>query len=378
MLTAVDGSTFEARQLILDEDEQVVMPGVGYPKVLVKDHDGLVITRQLGTPGQSEGEWVANLALPNMGIAEKVELRVVWIMRDVDDEKFVFRDTLVVEPRQEARDDDVVAVFGDAKFSFTIPEAVKDEQEVTYSVYADNQNISGDVDCRTDTQVKMRVLLDKTVVSAPMCSPNPSLSASLLRVNVANPGDLPKMYTYKLWAVTPQILLGMQHLESFLNKSRIENTIPELRYNPGDLMNYLERGLYLFNMCGGTTPTTFNGTNMQGPLFEAWVLCSLYYALGAQLLAEGSLSFDFSGQGVSLNVDRTPQLDGAIGRIENQIQTYVVPLKKQLAKQNILTGDGSVGKIGFNNPRSIGTLSVINAATTRFPYPGSALIGRRL
>ena len=168
----------------------------------------------------------------------------------------------------------------------------------------------------------------------------------------------------------------MAALEDFLNKSRIENVIPELQYTSGDLMAYLERGLYMFNMVG-VTPTSFNGLNMQGFLFDAWITCSCYYALGAQLMAEGSLAFDFSGQSVSLNIDRTPQLEGALGRIESSISERVIPLKNKLAKQGVTSGDGSAGKQNINHSNNLGTLGLINASTTRLRGIPSPFVGRR-
>jgi hypothetical protein len=156
----------------------------------------------------------------------------------------------------------------------------------------------------------------------------------------------------------------MSFLEDFLNKSKIEQVIPELAYTDGDLINYLERGLNLFNMIGGEV-TGFTGTNMQGVLFDAWVTCASYYALGAQLMAEGSLAFDFSGQGVSLNVDRTPQLDSALGRIEGLFDSRILPMKKSLWKQGYISGDGSQGRGLMHNSSNIGTLGITNAATTR-------------
>jgi hypothetical protein len=124
-------------------------------------------------------------------------------------------------------------------------------------------------------------------------------------------------------------------------------------------------------------PAYFNGLNMQGILFDAWVNCSCYYALGAQIMAEGSLAFDFSGQGISLNVDRTPQLESALGRIESYISDRVVPLKKQLFKSGVNSGDGSQGRTGLNNPSNVGVLNMINAPTTRLPRFTQMFVGRR-
>ena len=170
-------------------------------------------------------------------------------------------------------------------------------------------------------------------------------------------------------------MLTMSQLEDYLNKSRIENIIPELRYTTGDLVGYMERGLNIFNMIAH--PTYFNGLNMQGVMLDAHLLCSSYYALSAQLLAEGSLAFDFSGQGVSLNVDRTPQLEAALGRMEGLLDSRITPLKKELYKNGFLSGDGSFGAQNMNNPYAKGTLGVMNAATTRINGMTPRFIGRK-
>src|SRR5690606_17640747 len=171
-------------------------------------------------------------------------------------------------------------------------------------------------------------------------------------------------YTYKVWAVTPQILLAARQLEDFINKARLENIIPELEYTQADLLECLARGLSYFN---GLQPTitNFTGTNMQGHLLDAWLTCSAMYALGAQIQAEGALAFDFGGQTTSLNIDRTPAIESALGRIESQIENSVKPLKKLLAKAGVIAGDGSQGGQFIDGSGAIGMLSITNSPTTR-------------
>lgn len=131
---------------------------------------------------------------------------------------------------------------------------------------------------------------------------------------------------------------------------------------------YLNRGLSLFNAVEQIT--AFTGVNMTGYMQEAWLICSAYYALAAQLQAEGALAFDFSGQTVSLNIDRTPSIESALGRVENQIENVVKPLKKRLYQAGITGGDGSNGTSPLNSSRSRGVLGLTNAPTTRLPYTG--------
>lgn len=364
ILNAVDGSVVTVVQTFVDEQSgSPMIPKAGYPQVRLLDDDNAMISSIVASPSGVPGEWTAALSVPNLGLDAKKELRIRWRFLTVVGEKTLVTDSIIIEPKLETRISDIVCMFGDLRASFVLPQYVGSTDTAVYQMYLNNQSLF-DVPKDLKTAGIVTPLVDRTSASIPMQVPEASLYPYLLRVTVTPVGGQPRDYTYKLWAITPQIMLGMATLEDFLNKSRVENVIPELRYTSGDLVGYLERGLYMFNMIG-TPPSWFSGLNMQGFLFDAWITCASYYALGAQLMAEGSLAFDFSGQGVSLNIDRTPQLEGALGRIESFISDKVVPLKKQLARQNTLSGDGSIGKGNINNSRSLGTLGMINAPTTR-------------
>lgn len=362
---ATDGTVLRVVQFFLDDDDSPALAKPGYPLVRLFDADKNTLSSVVASPTANPGEWEANVSIPNLGIDSKTELRIAWRFLVQGGGKILHSDALVVEPKVESRVSDVVGVSGDSHVSFTLPMFFGPQDQGTYQIYDANTPVLVAPADLLGGGITRTATVDRTNFRIPFpAATQPSLSSYLLRIDVLPLNGNRRTFTFKMWSVTPQIMLGMNHLEAFLNKSRIEQTIPELQYTDGDLVTYLERGLYLFNTLGNT-PSAFTGTNMQGFLFDAWVTCASYYALCAQLLAEGSLSFDFNGQGVSLNVDRTPQLDQALGRIEGVINDRLVTLKKQLSKQGMLTGDGSIGRGSINNPRSIGTLSMIRATTTR-------------
>lgn len=378
MYNAVDGTVITVTQKFLEDDTDApLMAKPGFPQVRLLDTDKNLLSSVVASPTINPGEWTANLSIPNLGVTEKSELRLVWRFLTTSNEKIVEKDVVLVEPKVDLRVSDIVTIFGDQKFSLTLPQYFGGTDTGQYQIYAGNDPLLSPPADLSDTNLQRTTAVDRTNFMLPLVVPVASLQAYMVRVDVIPAGiGNKKIYTYKLWAVTPQILKGMSFLEDFLNKAKIENTIPELQYTDGDLINYLERGLNLFNMVGAQ-PTSFTGTNMQGVLFDAWVTCSSYYALGAQLMAEGALAFDFSGQGVSLNVDRTPQLDSALGRIESAIDGRIVPLKKAMLQQGIISGDGSAGKGSLRNSNSIGTLGLTNAATTRIHGVGMQFQGRR-
>lgn len=374
---AIEGTVLSTSQEFLDDQDQPLSCKPGYPKAALVDAAELVISSVIATPGPIPGQWFASLAIPNLGLSANTELTVRWRVVTLSGEKITVKDAVIIEPKSDSRETDIVALFGDLKVSFVLPTTLNVGDIATYQIYSNNvATLVAPMDF-TDASVNVDASgIDNLRVTIPLAIPSASLYSSLLKVDVTRiAGGIPQSFIYKLWALTPQLFLMMTHLEDFLNKSRIENTIPELRYTTGDLVGYLQRGLDLFNMI--EKPTYFTGMNMQGVLFDAHLICSQYYALSAQLLAEGSLAFDFSGQGISLNVDRTPQLESALGRMEALMDSRIVPLKKELIKNGITGGDGSIGASNMNNPQAKGMLSVMNAATTRISRPMNQFIGRR-
>lgn len=372
---AVDATTIAVTQEFLDELDSPIIPKPGFPKIKLIDNTKAVLTSTVGNPTATPGEWTANISIPALGIEDKLELRLVWLLKDVHDYQYKITDTVIVEPKTDYRYSDVVLFSEDPEFQLVVPIHFDENSGDAgrYQIYVDNNPVLA-TPLSLATLAKV-LSLDKTTFTINNPGLEPSLSAGLIRVDITPNTGKQRTFTYKIWSVTPSIMLGVTYLEDFLNKSRIENVIPELQYTTSDLIGYLERGLYLFNTLG--QPTYFTGTNMKGVLAECWLTCSSYYAISAQLLAEGSLAFDFSGQGISLNVDRTPQLDNALGRIEFALNDRVVPLKAKMVKQGIRGGDGSIGSGNLNNPANHGVVGIINAPTTTVPFGLPVYMGRR-
>lgn len=363
METVIDGHSITVQTMFLDDYDTPLIPATGYPQVAFLDTDKSVLFSASVNPGASPGQWEATIALPELGVTKATEYTVRWRLRAVDGERHTNKQPITVVPKADHRDTDVVVMTGETMGDVVLPLEYQAAYNGSFQIYAQNKPQYTNAVAMSDPGVTLDIGKDRTFMEFTLPTTlQPTLTASLLTVKM-RVSSRPKMFNYNVYLITPQIALAATAIENFLNKSKVENVIPELEYTYSDLVHYLERGLYLFNMTGSIT--SFNGLNMQGVLYDAWVICACYWALGAQLLAEGSLSFDFSGQGVSLNVDRTPQLDSALGRIEARIQDTVLPLKKHLASQGILGGDGSQGATALRNSYSLAHLGLTNTMTTR-------------
>lgn len=356
----VEGQTAMLYHDFLDENDQPIVPKPGWPKAVLIDSDKNTIMSTLCFPDlNTPGSWNASIVVPNMGLEDKQKFAVRWRMVDNQDNKFSDRDTIVVVPAVERRASDIVVLSDDTDFSFTLPIEFNRGDVGSYRIYLSNDPLSGEIDLNS-TEVHRGVGKATFTAQVPV-GWQPTLRSYMLRVRTRSPKK--EVFTYSMWNITPSIAHAMSLVEAYLNKARVQNVIPELDYTDSDLMIYLERGLYLFNRIQYTT--SFTGINMQGTLQDAWIICSTYYALCSQIMAEGQLAFDFSGQGVSLNVDRTPQLEAAIGRMESEINERLPQLKKQMNANGITGGDGSIGSTNMRNPWARLNLGLANTPLTR-------------
>ena len=398
VITIIEGQTETLVEQFIDEyDEPLELANTeAGPFVRIIDDQKDVVVEQWAVPDANgqPGDWSVDISIPNIGLSERKQFTALWTFKTDEGDIHRSRQALFIEPDSEHRDVDILVVVGRDKimqvslpinYTAPIPDTPADLRNkipakpgkpgdsLRFSLFRNNLALYGEDGLYAEdanSGIKLSTHIGKTVATLPAVVGKAKLEPIMLMVDHMQQGMLvPTTMTFKVWPITPQILVAASQLEDYINKARIQNVIPELDYTQTDLIQYLNRGLALFNSFLPHT-TNFTGTNMQGIIMDAWLQCSAYYALGAQLQAEGALAFDFSGQSVSLNIDRTPAIESALGRVESALEQNVKPLKRLLAKAGVLDGDGSQGGMMINGASHIGTLGVINAATTRLPHAG--------
>lgn len=390
--TYIEGEMMSLVETILDEYDQPVIPFDDSQGPLVTLMDGQDIVSQVtANVDQTEaGAWRADIPVPEMGLVEPTTLKVLWVLTSDEDIRYKVTSKVTINPQAEGRDTNIVFVQGRDSF-ITVTSHIKFRETIkgrkgdvinnipatpdiegdllTFSIYYDNEPLMDRLDCY-DSSIKMKVYSDRIVANIPDVLGRVNFQPVTLMVDHTRRGAMtPTTLTYTLWPVTPQILLAANHLEEHINKARVANIIPELDYTITDLLQYLYRGLSLFNSYGPQI-TSFNGTNMKGHILNHWLLCSSYYALAAQLQAEGALAFDFAGQSTSLNVDRSPAIESALGRVESQMQDILPKYKKLLARYGVTTGSGSQGDKPMDGSSNLGAVSLTNSPVTRIPRIG--------
>mgnify|MGYP001179623180 CR=1 FL=1 len=146
-------------------------------------------------------------------------------------------------------------------------------------------------------------------------------------------------YLYLVNAATQRMML---QIRAAIDKARNIPYNPALAWFDTDLLVYIDQGLQQFN----SKPPTFTNygmgnlpSHLQYPVLQ----CVLWNALRAQLLAENQAQFNFSGQSVTLDVDRQAAIESELGRIQSYIDQEIKSIKR-LNTRSI----GRVGVIGVN------------------------------
>lgn len=377
-MRVVEGNLISVEESFLDPYGQPIYPertDLGPIVSLVDERENYVYLETVATTAETPGHWTADLAIPIMDLLDDKHLTVVWLYRGETGINKT-KTELIVEPALDHRITDIVTIRAeDSTFDVTLPFHYNTNGDsVKFQLSVNNQIIIDGVDANTAGTEVLSNRSKSCTFRIPLWAASRRLEPMALIVkHTTLQRKTPRLYTYKLWAVTPQILVAGSMVEDHIDKARARNVIPQLEYTQADIMGYLYRGLALFNQIGPRV-TGFSGLNMQGTILDGWITCACYYALSAQLQAEGQMAFDFTGQVVNLNMDRTPSIEAALGRIETMIQGPVTNLKRLLSKAGITDGDGSEGGGKIDGARAMGQLGITNSPTTKWATVGNRSI----
>lgn len=134
------------------------------------------------------------------------------------------------------------------------------------------------------------------------------------------------------WALQPS-------LRMFLDKVQMRDG-SVMAYSDADMYEYINMGMSYLN---GFPPITNWSMNLNGypPAANMYLMAaSAYWGLNAQYLAAAETAFNFSGQTVTLDVDRTQYYADAIGRLKEMLDGFAV------VKANIMRAMNGVGVLG--------------------------------
>ena len=144
-----------------------------------------------------------------------------------------------------------------------------------------------------------------------------------------------------VYMISHKMLIAMNDLRRMIDKARNDDIIHQLQFTDIDLVHYIMKAMERIN---GAPPVftnyMFAGLPMQ---FNTCVTyAAAWEALNAQMLAEGVSNFEFSGQAVSLSVDRVSAYEAMFSRMDSWLNENLSKIKSLTIKS------GNVGVLGIS------------------------------
>ena len=239
MITVQAGSTISVKETFLDDYGIPLVPNTS-PTVSLLDTDLETAFFGYASQDQIPGKWVSDITVPHFENKNPLEFNIVWLF-DSGRNRYKSTEGIIIEPSVQERESEAVAIFGDPNFVINAPFPLTCESDAVCDFFTNNTMMySIHV---SDPNVELQINRFSTNISLPLTVPHASVYSSTVLLRHRKSGSMvPETLTYKVWVVTPSMLNAASQLENFVNKSRISNVIPELRYAQSDLMLALSRG----------------------------------------------------------------------------------------------------------------------------------------
>lgn len=189
-------------------------------------------------------------------------------------------------------------------------------------------------------------------------APGPSLTPYTL-IWKYGPSGQQVMEQASLWLINPTILQAQAEVRQFLMKAYSESGIdPDGEFQPPMLLQHLLQGCEMFNALG--YPTTFTMTRATGAIRALWLRCATISACRSQYLHEGMKAFNFGGQVVTLDVDRSQYWDSLASNLQQELDSAIKPFKENLVRRGLLGGPGDINATSL----SFGAIGSVGIAIT--------------
>jgi hypothetical protein len=239
-------------------------------------------------------------------------------------------------------------------------------EQVSVQVYMNNLAVSGAITGIAPTKTADGWLYVAALTDLPLDAALEPYTLIWSAKNSSNPYT--ERQTGRLFMVNPSILTATDDMRLLVNRSRTTVAhAQDILFTVPLLLSYLRRGRDAFNGAYGV-PTGFSMLDARGPIREYWLRFSEIMALRGQYLAEGEKVFNFSGQAIQLDVDRTQYYDSLAGNLQQLMDNECKPFKTMLIKRGIMGGDGNADPT-IQRPGATGAIGITITPASNFgPY----------
>jgi hypothetical protein len=221
----------------------------------------------------------------------------------------------------------------------------KPYEVVTCAIYSQNDKLTNDIPVTTNTRVPDGQLYESVLTGLTLFAKLEDYQIVWTGYNTNRPAARERLVG-RIHIVNTSILSAVADLRMAINKAHTSiSRAQDLVFTEGNLLSYLRSGRDYFNGAGLGMLTSFTMLNAQGSIREFWIRCSAIAALRAQYLAEGEKAFNFGGQAITLDVDRTQYYQGLADQLKSELDAELKPYKQNLIKKGIIAGDGNLDPV---------------------------------
>lgn len=233
---------------------------------------------------------------------------------------------------------------------------------VQYEVFSGNTTLIAATTVLNPTRVSSGWLYQATVATNSLAGSLDPYQISWKYFNSSAPSQTYRE-SAKIFLLTPSILNAIDDSRTQVMKARTTLLgFDDAIFDVATIVTWLRRGKDHFNAAAGIL-TNFDMTDATGAIRELWLRCSEVSMLRSQGLAEGEKAFDFQGQAISLNVDKTQYYSALADALQSALDNDLPPLKKNLKISGITGGTGNLTTFTGGFRAKVGI-----AATPASPY----------
>lgn len=324
-----------------------------YPNYQVLDPEQELVVAGVGTLNDNTGAYDATFTIPETAMlsTDTGSYSLLWNFVDTEKREFTFKELFdVVHPSYditEAKEQQkLVLPMNSLYMSLPLPKRVMD---VKLQIYDKNGGLLFDAIPEQAGLYSEYYIYTTEIPQGTFASGNDYMAVWLMTDSGNTCVFTQVIHCASLWDMEK-----ISNLRMYLDK--VAKAVDTYQgYKDSELWFYIQQGNEYIN--GVKIPTNWTmdmyQTNYLMAGMNYWLLeAAKWCALRAQYLAEGDSTFNFSGQPVSLDVDRSGYIESELGRVQGGLENQLPNIKAQIYKNMKPVGHLNLSwpSIGYRYP----------------------------
>jgi hypothetical protein len=324
-----------------------------------------------GVSNRVEARGVVNVPTDVPSTLDGQQYQIRWTLQLGDQQYFLFENLRVTSMNTVPQGpSDVVEFAGDTATIQVVLD--KPYETVGIEIYQHNEKIVPLVMVQNKKKVADGYLYTADIDTSAFPEIQAALepyTVSWVYYNSAAGSNTKNRQISRLFVINASIAQATEDMRSMIQRAIMTiDHREDMVFTTPLLLAFLRMGRDGFNGAHGMF-TAFTMTNAQGPIRYFWLKYAELHALRSQFLAEGEKAFNFQGQQISLDVDRTNYYQQLADNWQQILDNEAKPVKQNLIKKGVIGGDGSTSTTAVQMGATGSVGITVTPATQYGKYP---------